>query len=77
MKYEVSLANNLRVLIPALPKQKTVESSLPLTLFEIAGRVGVSSLLLVAGVIDGAIFPLDEPVEKDAQILLLGPVAGG
>jgi hypothetical protein len=77
MKYQVSLANNLRVLQPDLPIESIVESPAPLTINEIAAKVGVHSLLMVAGIIGGALYPLDEPVRKDAEIVLLGPVAGG
>jgi hypothetical protein len=77
MKYQVSLANNLRVLQPDLSKESTVESPVPLTINEIAAKAGVYSLLMVAGLIDGALYPLDKPVLQDAEIVLLGPVAGG
>lgn len=77
MRYNVSLANNLRVLQPDLPIESIVESLAPLTINEIAVKAGVHSLLLVAGIIEGALYPLDKPVLQDSEIVLLGPVAGG
>lgn len=77
MKYTVNLANNLKTLFPALPVQCTVESSTPLTIYQIAGQAGVPSLLLVGGIIDGTLCKLDMPVGEDCELVLLGPVAGG
>lgn len=77
LEYKVNIANNLRALQPELPKQILVQSSTPLTINEIATKTGVYSLLLVGGVVDKAIYPLDQPIKINAEILLIGPVAGG
>lgn len=77
MTYKVSIANNLRALKPELPKYTTVESSCSLSVNDIAARLGIPHLLVVGGIIQGQLHPLDQPVEKDAAIVILGPVAGG
>lgn len=77
MKYSIRLTNNIRTLQPELAERTAVDSAEPLTPREIASRVGIHPLLLAAGVINGEAHPLDRPVEVDAEIILLGPIAGG
>lgn len=77
MEYKVNIANNLRVLQPELPQYITVQSAKPLTVNEIAIRTGIHPLLLVGGIVDQAIHPVDQPIMTDAEIVLIGPVAGG
>lgn len=77
MKYKITPANNLRSLLPQLPKECYVESDTPLTIGEIAVQLGIPSLLVVAGLIEKTLYPLDKIVENEAEIVLLGPVAGG
>lgn len=77
MNYSISLANNIRTLQPELVERTAIQSAEPLTPREIATRVGIHPLLLSAGVINGESHSLDRPVEVDAEIILLGPIAGG
>ena len=77
MKYQINIANNLITLQPELPRYEAIQSQKPLTINEIAVRLGVAPLLIVVAVVDGAIHPLDKPIERDAKIGLLGPIAGG
>jgi hypothetical protein len=77
MHYDVSLANNLLFLQPDLAEEHSIESPTPLTPREISSRIGIHPLLLVASVIEEAMHPLDQPVETDVAIILMGPVAGG
>jgi len=77
MQYTVNLANNLRTLFSELPQQIKVNSDTSLTIFEIANKAGIPDLLVVGGIIDGKLYPLDQPVEQESDIVLLGPVAGG
>lgn len=77
MEYNISVANNLRMLLPELSQQIMIKSCRPLTIFEIAQEAGIPHLLVVGGIIEGKFHPLDQPVEQESQIVLLGPVAGG
>jgi len=77
MQYTVNIANNLRTLVPGLPQKVLVNSDYALTVFEIAQRAGIPQLLVVGGIIDGRLHPIDQPVEQESEIVLLGPVAGG
>ncbi len=77
MKYTVSIANNLRILQPELAKEMTICSDTALTISEIAAKAGIYSLLLVGGIVDQAVYPLDQPIKMDTKIVLIGPVAGG
>lgn len=77
MKYKVIPANNLRSLYPQLPKESIVESDRPLTVSEIAIKVGIPTLMVVAGQIDNKLYQLDEIVGKDSEVVIYGPVAGG
>lgn len=77
MNYTVNLANNLVCLFPDLPRSTALKSSSVLTIQEIAVKIGVPPLLLVGGIINSALFQPEHRVESDAEIVLLGPVAGG
>lgn len=77
MTYKVNIANNLRALLPGLSQHLTVESTRSLNIYEIATKAGVPHILVVGGIIEGRLHPLDQLVEKETEILLLGPVAGG
>lgn len=77
MKYTINLANNLVMLFPDLPRKVSLRSASALTIEEIAVKVGVSPLLLVGGLIHSTLCQPDHRVEEDAEIVLLGPVAGG
>lgn len=77
MNYTICLANNIRTLQPDLAEKTVIEAAEPLTPREIASRVGIHPLLLAAAIINGEVHPLDRPVEVDAEIILMGPIAGG
>ena len=77
MKYRINLANNLVMLFPDLSSTVFLRSSSALTIKEIGAKVGVPHLLLVGGLIDSTLLQPDDKVEQDADIVLLGPVAGG
>jgi len=77
VKYTITLANNLVMLFPDLPHKVALQSASALTIEEIAAKIGVSPLLLVGGLIHNTLCRPDHRIEEDAEIVLLGPVAGG
>lgn len=77
MRYKINLANNLVTLFPDLPRKVSLQSASALTIQEIAAKVGVPSLLLVGGLIQSSLCQPDHRVEENAEIVLLGPIAGG
>lgn len=77
MQYTINIANNLTHLYPGLNREEKVHSTSPLTINEMAVRLGISPLLVVRAVVDGKIHPLDNPIKNDTDITLFGPIAGG
>ena len=50
---------------------------LPPTIRQLAAEIGVPPILVVLAFVNGRKRGLDEPLTEDAEIYLMGPVAGG
>ncbi|MDJ0784100.1 MAG: hypothetical protein QNJ22_19195 [Desulfosarcinaceae bacterium] len=77
MAVSIHIADTIRSVVPALPKQVTVEISKEKTLHEAALEVGVPPVLIVFAIVDGVRKALDEPVGESAQVHFYGTMAGG
>ena len=77
MRITVKISNTLRHIVDGLPREQVVEKSAPLTVAQLATYLNIPTLLIVIAFVDGVKCPLDFKITEDAEISLIGPIAGG
>ena len=77
MLFTIHIAGTIRGIVDNLPRQTVVETTSPSTVGQLAAEIGIPSILIVLAFVNGRKKGLDEPLTEDAEIYLMGPVAGG
>ena len=77
MRFTIHIAGTIRGIVDNLPRQTAVETASPPTIRQLAADIGVPPILVVLAFVNGRKRGLDEPLTQDAEIYLMGPVAGG
>ncbi len=77
MRIEVKISNSLCQIVEGLPGELIVEKSGPLTVGQLAADLNIPPVLIVLAFVDGKKCPLDFRLTKNAEINLIGPIAGG
>ena len=77
MRITIKISNTLRHIVDGLPSELVVEKSAPLTVGQLATHLKIPTVLVVIAFVDGIKCPLDYRLTEDAEIALIGPVAGG
>lgn len=77
MTFTIHISGTIRGIVDNLPRQKVVETASPPTIRHLAADNGIPPILVVLAFVNGRKRGLDEPLIEDADIYLMGPVAGG
>ena len=77
MKINVQISGTLRGIIDGLPREVTIEKTAPLTIGQLAADLGIPPILIVIAFVGGVKRDLNHQLNDDAEIYLMGPVAGG
>lgn len=77
MTFTIHIAGTIRGIVDHLPRQAVVETTAPPTIRQLAADIGIPPILVVLAFVNGRKRGLDEPLIEDAEIYLMGPVAGG
>ena len=77
MRIAVRISNSLRQIVEGLPGELVVEKSGPLTVGQLAAELKIPRVLIVLALVDGVKCPLDFELTQNAEIDLIGPIAGG
>ena len=77
MKITVKISGTLRGIIDGLPPEMAIEKTAPLTINQVAADLGIPPILIVMAFVDGVKRSLNHQLTHDAEIYLMGPVAGG
>jgi len=77
MKITVNISPTLQPFAEGLPSKLVVEKSAPLTIAELTAELKIPALLIAIAAVDGVKCSLDLLLEKNAEIDLIGPIAGG
>ena len=77
MRITVKISNTLRHIVDGLPSELIVEKSAPLTVGQLATHLKIPTVSVVIAFVDGIKCPLDYRLTEDAEIALIGPIAGG
>lgn len=77
MIFKIHIAGTIRGIVDHLPPETVVETASPATVRELAAGIGVPPILVVLAFVNGRKHGLDEPLTEDADVYLMGPVAGG
>ena len=77
MRIAVKISNSLRQIVDGLPGELVVDKSEPLTVGQLAADLNIPRVLIVFALVDGVKCPLDFELTKNAEIDLIGPIAGG
>jgi hypothetical protein len=77
MKFTIHIAGTIRGIVDHLPRKAVVEAASPPTIRQLAADIGVPPILVVLAFANGRKRALDDPLVEDADVYLMGPVAGG
>ena len=77
LRITVKISNTLRHIVDGLPSEIVVEKPAPLTVGQLATYLKIPTVLIVIAFVDGIKCPLNYRLTEDAEIALIGPVAGG
>ena len=77
MRVTLHLSGGLRAVLAHLHEEMTIHMDGPTSLREILVRAGINPLLVMAVTVDGERRDKDHVIDHDAEIGLIGPVAGG
>ncbi len=77
MNFTIHIAGSIRGIVDNLPRRARVETAAPTTVRKLATGIGVPPILVVLAFVNGRKHGLDEPLTEEAEIYLIGPVAGG
>ncbi|AOY56937.1 uncharacterized protein Dmul_01610 [Desulfococcus multivorans] len=77
VKFATHIAETIRGIVDGLPRRMSVEIVSPETIRQLAADIGVPPILVVLAFVNGRKRRLDEPLTEDADIYLMGPIAGG
>lgn len=77
MRIAVKISNSLCQIVEGLPGELIVEKSEPLTVGQLAVDLNIPPVLIVVALVDGIKCPLDFRLTTNAEIDLIGPIAGG
>ena len=77
MNFTIHISGTIRGIVDNLPAQTVAETTSPTTIRQLAAEIGVPPILVVLAFVNGRKQGLDEPLTEDAEIYLMGPVAGG
>jgi len=78
MKLRVFLSGHLKVLFPDQPKEIFLDVEKPISVDELACRLGITPWIVMSAIINGQTRRKDYLIEEDgAEITLIGPMAGG
>ena len=77
MRLTLYLSGGLRAVLSHLPEEITLHREGPASLEEVLVQAGISPFLVMLVTVDGQRVDKDEVVDQDAEIGLIGPMAGG
>ena len=77
MRVEIRLSGSLSALMQDQPVEQVVELDEPISVQALIRRINISPLLVMMVLVNGERREKDFMSTEDAQIALIGPVAGG
>lgn len=77
MKFATHIAETIRGIVGGLPRRMSMEIASSGAIRELAADIGVPPILVVLAFVNDRRRRLDEPLTEDADIYLMGPIAGG
>lgn len=77
LKLKLHLSGGLRAILNHLPPEIKMEIEGPIPLRDVLVRAGINPLLIMMLTVDGSPGEKDRIIDRDAEIELIGPVAGG
>ncbi len=77
MRISLHLSGGLRAVLAHLPETMTLHVDGLASLRDILVRAGINPLLVMVVIVDGERVDKDVVVDQDAEIVLVGPMAGG
>ena len=77
MRVEIRLSGSLSALVQDQPAEHVIELAEPISVKALIRRINISPLLVMMVLVNGERREKDFMITEDAQIALIGPVAGG
>ncbi len=77
MRITLHLSGGLKAVLSHLPEEMSLQLERPASLREILMRAGINPLLVMVVTVDGQRGNKDQVIDHDAEITLIGPMAGG
>ena len=77
MRVTLHLSGGLRAILNDLPGKMTVELKGPQPVKAILEKAGINPLLVMLVTVDGIRKEKDQVIDHDAEIVVVGPMAGG
>jgi len=77
MRITLHLSGGLRAVLGDLPEEIIIHVEGPASLRHILAQAGINPLLVMMVTVDGERGDKDQAVDHDAEIGLIGPMAGG
>lgn len=78
MKVKIYLSGHLKSLFPDHPKEIVLDVEKPISVDDLASQLGITPWIIMSAIINGQARSKDYLIEEDnAEITLIGPMAGG
>lgn len=77
MRLTLYLSGGLRAVLEHLPEEMTIHIRGPASLREVLLQAGINPALVMLITVDGERGDKDQVIDHDAEIVLVGPMAGG
>lgn len=78
MKLKIYLSGHLKALFPDQPKEIVINVEKPISVDNLACRLGITPWIVMSAIINGQSRSKDYLIEEEnAEITLIGPMAGG
>ncbi len=77
MRITLHLSGGLRAVLNHLPGEMTIELKGTAPVRAVLERTGINPLLVMMVTVDGETADKDQMLDHDAEVVVVGPVAGG
>lgn len=78
MKVKIYLSGHLKALFPDQPKEIVLDVEKPISVDDLACQLGITPWIVMSAIINGQSRSKDYLIEEEnAEITLIGPMAGG
>lgn len=77
MEAKIILTGSLQAILEDRPKEWVIEVTQPVSIRQLLFETGINPRLVMKVFVDGIQREKEDQIDKDSEIVLMGPVSGG